>query len=439
MEVWRGVVDDILSNFMFCQKLDDEVLKGTTDTLIHEPWGSLTTEETFAALENALRTDATLNEAIGTPHSERAIREFLRNVLTGMNALRPWPEPAHRPLPPSTRDDFAEDPIARIGMSYAHVGALMGDVFKPAGDHQVLVWHLRSGAELAFVGPWWPGSVDVAVFLRDSRFSPEQVISELVDITRLEWEDVALSPAVPDPEAADHERAPDEAAAKEAKESTESTDTDLPLTDQWVFLIDPAWQPTEESDEPSPEAVVGGWYADSNGEQGRFLPNPAYEPSEPGLPTDPVDVALQLVVSGKADGDELLQATREVILGVAVDDEGYAVVAPAPDGVPSALVATAPRHRERVNAPGWVEVTVEDLAAGLPDEGVDVLLNPGAPASMRLIAGVLKDFLARGETTAARPPRIPVTFPRTPRNPATSPLPTRTSGRQRTSGSQRRP
>lgn len=203
--------------------------------------------------------------------------------------------------------------------------------------------------------------------------------------------------AAPDPEGADHEPAPDEAAAKEAKESMEP---DLPLTDQWVFLIDPAWQRTEESDEPPPEAVVGGWYADSNGEQGRFRPNAAYEPSEPGLPTDPVDAALQLVVSGKADGDELLQATREVILGVAVDDEGYAVVAPAPDDVPSALVATAPRHRERVNAPGWVEVTVEDLAAGLPNEGVDVLLNPGAPASMRLIAGGLKDFLARGDTTA---------------------------------------
>lgn len=240
--------------------------------------------------------------------------------------------------------------------------------------------------------------------------------------------------AVPDPERADHEPAPDEAAVKEAKESTkpENTDTALPLTDRWVFLIDPAWQRREESDEPPPEAVVGGWYADSNGEQGRFRPNPAYEPSEPGLPTDPVDAALQLVVSGKADGDELLQATREVILGLAVDDEGYAVVAPAPDDVPSALVATAPRHRERVNAPGWVEVTVEDLAAGLPDEGVDVLLNPGAPASMRLIAGVLKDFLAPGDTTTGtQAAENPGDVSRDSRNLPTSPLPTRTSGSQR--------
>lgn len=192
METWRGVVNGVLVDIVH-RELDDEVVNRTVGALIHQPFGYLTTEETFAALEKALRTDATLNDAIGTPHSERAIREFLRNVLTGMDALRPWPEPAHRPLPPSTRDDFAEDPVARIGMSYAHVGALMGDVFKPAGDHQVLVWHLRSGAELAFVGPWWPGSDDVAVFLRDLRLSPEQVISELVDITGLEWEDVALS------------------------------------------------------------------------------------------------------------------------------------------------------------------------------------------------------------------------------------------------------
>jgi hypothetical protein len=201
----------------------------------------------------------------------------------------------------------------------------------------------------------------------------------------------------PEPAAASGQPAQDELPPGEAVETDGQGEIDG--EDQWVFLIDPAWQAVGEGDEPPPGAVVGGWFVEADGTTGYFLPNPEYEPSDPGLPTDPVDAVLQLVVHGEADGDELLEATREVIFGVAVDDEGVAVVAPAPDDVPSVLATTAPRHRERVDAPGWVEVTVEELAAALPEEGVDVLLNPGASASMRVIADVLKEFVAKGNDT----------------------------------------
>jgi hypothetical protein len=83
-----------------------------------------------------------------------------------------------------------------------------------------------------------------------------------------------------------------------------------------------------------------------------------------------------------------------VLLGVAVDEQGMALVAPAPDDVPSVLVATAPAHRARVDAPGWREVTVAELAAALPPQGVDVLLNPGAPMSTRLTADAVRDSVA---------------------------------------------
>jgi hypothetical protein len=217
----------------------------------------------------------------------------------------------------------------------------------------------------------------------------------------------ATSAPEPEPAAANGQTTEDgfpRGEAVEADGQREITAEDFAGEDQWVFLIDPAWQAAGEGDEPPPGAVVGGWFVEADGTTGYFRPNPEYEPSDPGLPTDPVDAVLQLVVQGEADGDELLEATKEIIFGVAVDDEGVAVVAPAPDDVPSVLATTAPRHRERVNAPGWVEVTVEELATALPEEGVDVLLNPGAPASMRVIADVLKEFVAQGDNTAAEEP-----------------------------------
>lgn len=163
--------------------------------------------------------------------------------------------------------------------------------------------------------------------------------------------------------------------------------------DEWIFMIDPAWQPTEDDREPPVEAVVGGWFVDEDGVTGMFRPNPAYEPSLPDLPTDPVDAMLQLVARGEAEGDEVLSVLGDVIYGVALDERGGLAVAPAPDEVLSVLVTTAPAHRARVDVPGWEEMTVGELADLLPDEGIDVLLNPGAPTSMRLVAGAVKDLV----------------------------------------------
>lgn len=178
----------------------------------------------------------------------------------------------------------------------------------------------------------------------------------------------------------------------------ETTGTDPSAAEQWLLLVDPDWQPSsaEENENPPVEMVVGGWFVDADGAPGRFRPNPAYAPADPNAPSDPVDATLRLVLDQRADAEQLLETAREVVLGVGVDERGSAVVAPAPDDVPSVLVTTAPRHRERVHVDDWVEVTVEELAEALPREGVDVLLNPGAPASMRVRTESLRRYLADG-------------------------------------------
>jgi hypothetical protein len=159
---------------------------------------------------------------------------------------------------------------------------------------------------------------------------------------------------------------------------------------QWVFMLDPEWRPATEGQEPPDEVVVGGWPVDDEGYVGLYRGNPGYRPSDPDAPTDPVDAALRLVTRAEADGSQLLSALAEVVLSIAVDDEGVALVVPAPDDVPSVLVTTAPRHRANVTVPRWLDITAADLVAALPEEGVDVLLNPGATASMRVLASALR-------------------------------------------------
>ncbi|MEU6128248.1 type VII secretion system-associated protein [Saccharopolyspora sp. NPDC047091] len=162
--------------------------------------------------------------------------------------------------------------------------------------------------------------------------------------------------------------------------------------DRWFFLLDPAWEDQEEP--PPAAAVVGGWFVEGDGETALFRANPSYEPSRPGLPTDPVDAALQLAVEDRVDGAEVLERLSQVVLGLAVDAEGKAVVTKSPDDALSVLVATSPAHQRRVPDARWVEVTVDELAGGLPEAGLDVLLNPGAPASMRIEAAAIEDAFA---------------------------------------------
>jgi hypothetical protein len=157
---------------------------------------------------------------------------------------------------------------------------------------------------------------------------------------------------------------------------------------EWVFVVDPLWT---EGSPPPMEAVVGGWYVDAGGMTRRFHPNPEYVPIAPGSPTDPVDATMRLVRQGEVTAEEFLSTLGEVSLGMALDSDGEPFLAESPDGEPCLLVTTAPAHRTGLDVSGWLELSIGELAEVLPDEGIDVLLNPGAPVSMRLLASTVKE------------------------------------------------
>ncbi|WP_236795216.1 type VII secretion system-associated protein [Amycolatopsis sp. GM8] len=159
--------------------------------------------------------------------------------------------------------------------------------------------------------------------------------------------------------------------------------------DDWAVLLDPVWEPRFDGEQPPTEALVGGWPLDEHGNPGRFEPNPEYVPATASSPTDPADAVMRLVMEGTAPGDALLPIVRDAMLALAVSEDGYPLVGPAPDGVPCVAVVTAPAHRTRVETDHWAEVTAEQLLDVLPPD-TDILLNPDGPASTRLLAGALR-------------------------------------------------
>ncbi|MFC3456273.1 type VII secretion system-associated protein [Amycolatopsis speibonae] len=158
-----------------------------------------------------------------------------------------------------------------------------------------------------------------------------------------------------------------------------------------LLLLDPEFKMGEEQKGLPPQVILGAWTADESGGPSRFHSNPHYRPSTPGSPLDPVDAVLRALADGQDVADQLSAVLRDTVLGIATDEEGTAVIKPAPDGVPSVQVTTSHGHRHRVGDDvHWLNITVEDLAAALPPRGVDVLLNPGSPASMRVLADAIR-------------------------------------------------
>jgi hypothetical protein len=161
----------------------------------------------------------------------------------------------------------------------------------------------------------------------------------------------------------------------------------------WAVLVDPAWRSSHDDETPPATAIVGGWALDEKGSPGPFEPNPDYAPSDDVSPTDPADAVMRLIVDGRAPIDDLLPVVRDAMLELAVSEDGYCLVGPAPDGSPCVAVVTAAAHRGRVDTERWARVTAEQLFDLVPED-TDILLNPGSPASVRLLTGTLRASFA---------------------------------------------
>lgn len=174
-------------------------------------------------------------------------------------------------------------------------------------------------------------------------------------------------------------------------------------SENWLVMVDPNWVRSGDQAPPT-HVIVGAWPLDEDDQPGPFQPNPEFVPSGPGTPTDPIDAVLRRIGQGQQVVDQLIPAVQNTVVEIAVDENTHPLIAPAPDGVPCIAIATAPLHKAHIRAQLWYPLPGDNLIDIVPD-GVDILLNPDGPASMRLATQALRD--ARNEPRAA--PATPMT------------------------------
>ncbi|MFF7634572.1 type VII secretion system-associated protein [Kitasatospora sp. NPDC008050] len=177
---------------------------------------------------------------------------------------------------------------------------------------------------------------------------------------------------------------------------------------QWIGLVDPTWQ--GEGLPPS-WAVVGQWRAGADGGIEEFAPNEEYRSSplahEWPAPADPVDAAVQLSATGYGPPEEIYRALASARVAVLLDEYGTVGGFELPDGGAAVIVFSAPSLLADAGTPDHVVLGAGEVMDLLP-AGHGIMVNPGAPAAIRLEPATLWDFLdERARTGGSEHPLRP--------------------------------
>ena len=129
------------------------------------------------------------------------------------------------------------------------------------------------------------------------------------------------------------------------------------------------------------------WRSDKSGEIVEYQENEEYRASPGALgwpePSDAVDAAVQLAVTGYGPGEDVWKALSEADLGVYVQPSGMPLVAVSPDGHPVVPAFTSQAQLDVSGSLGFVVMPTADLLAKLP-EGVELYLNAAGPTPLRM-------------------------------------------------------
>ena len=154
----------------------------------------------------------------------------------------------------------------------------------------------------------------------------------------------------------------------------------------WLYVVDPAFDPAGEV---PPEGIVGAYPVDDAGDLGEeFTKNPRYRPTPLALrlpePTDPLDALVQRAATGWAAESALVDELAGSSLWLLAGPSGEIFVVDDDGDRRSVWVFTSPVHAERP-APGHAlqQLSARQVLEAIP-EGVDLVVNPGAAASVRI-------------------------------------------------------
>ncbi|WP_157171064.1 hypothetical protein [Nocardia araoensis] len=189
----QAVVNAILLGVSTAESLDSSWVERIASGLLSRPLWSLTPDEEYRAIVDALNSRRNLNASIGAKLSDNEIRNLLARIVDRLDEARPWPMMPFSILPETVWESFsAVEPMARIKIPWPRIESKLNRTFYRSADGcQYLAVRLRSGAEVAFA--WRSGDSVTSIMPADRNPSTSAVIKEIIEATELTAGDFILT------------------------------------------------------------------------------------------------------------------------------------------------------------------------------------------------------------------------------------------------------
>ncbi|NEW42576.1 hypothetical protein GV794_24845 [Nocardia cyriacigeorgica] len=190
---WQSLANAVLYSVQFEETLDSAVVTRVADGLLTRPLWNLAPEDEYQALTEAVRASGSLTREVPTEHTDAEFRRFLGAVIEHLDSARPWPEPPFELLPDERFEDFMDGhAIAIADRPVATLEGLLGKTFIRREDifPDFLLLRLRSGTEIGFIWPYWRETNDVAIVTPDRDRPAMEILTELVQHTNLESQEI---------------------------------------------------------------------------------------------------------------------------------------------------------------------------------------------------------------------------------------------------------
>ena len=194
---WRTPVNQLLYSLTYSKSIDDDTVNFNAESAVQFTTLTLGPGVYYSAINQALSSDEPLDVIPLLPQFDQPqIADFLRAVAGQLDRMRPWPEPAVRPLDTTAWAGLADAiKVAELDASLVEVTDALQQGFAPvagAGSRdQVMILRLRSGETVALSGAYGVGN-KVSLLVEPSAIHTD-VIAHFIALTGFPAEKVIAS------------------------------------------------------------------------------------------------------------------------------------------------------------------------------------------------------------------------------------------------------
>ncbi|WP_040792674.1 hypothetical protein [Nocardia paucivorans] len=186
---WNGLVTAILYRVEYRSISARISAADIAGDIIENPLLKLTAQEEHEILSTGLSSGLPLPRIVESNRSEKEALEFLQEIVSTMDDLRPWPTPTFERLPENRLNDFRSvTPLAYTETPVNDLEARLRRVFDHRQDYgEFLLIRLSSKLEIGLLHPFSAESDRTAVVAvnRPVGSSAQEAIRELTESTGL--------------------------------------------------------------------------------------------------------------------------------------------------------------------------------------------------------------------------------------------------------------